>query len=202
VATLRTNDPSARPAPQQIPPVNAVSLKNETVTIAPLMPEDVGPLFIWLNDVDAARLDLAYRPTDWMAFKNWMDDLARNNGQVVFAIRKLFEPQIIGFVIFKNVQLVHRSAEIGLRIGAEAERGKGYGKRALALALTYAWNHLNLHRVSLTVFAHNARAIATYRAVGFQEEGRLKDGAFIDGEYVDVVLMAAIRPALRAQAQA
>jgi RimJ/RimL family protein N-acetyltransferase len=26
------------------------------------------------------------------------------------------------------------------------------------------------------------------------EEGRLKDAAFIDGEWVDVVLMAALRP--------
>ena len=62
------------------------------------------------------------------------------------------------------------------------------------MALRYAWNHLNLHRVSLTVFAHNARAIAAYRAWAFAEEGRLKHGAFIDGEWVDVILMAALRP--------
>jgi RimJ/RimL family protein N-acetyltransferase len=129
-----------------------------------------------------------------MAFKAWMDELPRTNTQILFAIRKLFEPQIVGFVIFKNIQFVHRSAEIGLRIGAEVERGKGYGKRALSLALNYAWNHLNLHRVSLTVFAHNARAIAAYRAVGFEDEGRMKDAAFIDGEWVDVVVMAALRP--------
>jgi RimJ/RimL family protein N-acetyltransferase len=177
-----------------MPPVTAVSLKNDAVTIGPLMPDDMGPLFIWLNDVDAARLDLAYRPMDWMVFKNWLDELARTSAMVLFAVRKLFEPQIAGFVIFKNIQSVHRSAEIGVRIGAEAERGKGYGKRALSLALTYAWNHLNLHRVSLTVFAHNARAIAAYRAVGFVEEGRLKDAAYIDGEWVDVVVMAALRP--------
>ncbi len=193
MAALRSTEANTPPAPA-IPPVNAVSLKNEAVAIAPLMPEDTGQLFIWMNDVDAARLDLAYRPTDWMTFKAWLDELARTNTQILFAIRKLFEPQIIGFVIFKNIQMVHRSADIGLRIGYEAERGNGYGKRALSLALLYAWNHLNLHRVSLTVFAHNARAIAAYRAVGFVEEGRLKDGAFIDGEWVDVVLMAALRP--------
>jgi RimJ/RimL family protein N-acetyltransferase len=195
VAALKSGAANDRPTPRlQVPPVNAVSLRNETVAIAPLMPEDTGRLFVWMNDVDAARLDLAYRPTDWQAFKAWMDELSRTNSQILFAIRKLFEPQIVGFVIFKNIQFVHRSAEIGLRIGTESERSKGYGKRALALALTYAWNHLNLHRVSLTVFAHNTRAIAAYRAVGFVEEGRLKDAAFIDGEWVDVVLMAALRP--------
>lgn len=196
MAALKSSEtnPASRPAAPQIPPVNAVSLRNETVSLSALLPEDTGQLFVWMNDVDAARLDLAYRPTDWMAFKTWMDELPRTNTQILFAIRKLFESQIIGFVIFKNIQFVHRSAEIGLRIGAETERGKGHGKRALALALNYAWNHLNLHRVSLTVFAHNARAIAAYRAVGFEEEGRLKDAAFIDGEWVDVIVMAALRP--------
>ena len=180
--------------PRQMAPLTAVSLRNEAVTIGPLLPEDTGSLFLWLNDVDAARLDLAYRPTDWLAFKAWLDELPRTQTQLVFAVRKVFEPQIVGFVVFKNIQLVHRSAEMGVRIGAEAERGKGYGTKALMLAANYAWNHLNLHRLSLTVFAHNARAIAAYRTAGFREEGRLQDAAFIDGEWVDVVPMAALRP--------
>ncbi|HKD21532.1 MAG TPA: GNAT family protein [Rhizomicrobium sp.] len=180
--------------PRQMAPLTAVSLRNETVTIGPLLPEDTGSLFLWLNDVDAARLDLAYRPTDWLAFKAWLDDLPRTQTQLVFAVRKVFEPQIVGFVVFKNIQLVHRSAEMGVRIGAEAERGKGYGTKALMLAANYAWNHLNLHRLSLTVFAHNARAIAAYRTAGFREEGRLQDAAFIDGEWVDVIPMALVNP--------
>src|SRR5215469_2879388 len=175
-------------------PLTAVSLRNEAVTIGPLLPEDTGSLFLWLNDVDAARLDLAYRPTDWLAFKAWLDELPRTQTQLVFAIRKVFEPQIVGFVVFKNIQLVHRSAEMGVRIGAESERGKGYGTKALMLAANYAWNHLNLHRLSLTVFAHNARAIAAYRTAGFREEGRLQDAAFIDGEWVDVIPMALVNP--------
>ncbi len=175
-------------------PLTSVSMRNDAVTIGPLLPEDTGQLFVWLNDVDAARLDLAYRPTDWLTFKTWLDELGRSNTQVVFSIRKLHEPQIIGFVIFKNIHPVHRSSEIGVRIGCESERGKGFGTQALALALRYAWNHLNLNRVSLTVFAHNVRAIASYRACGFREEGRFEAGAYIDGEWVDVIPMAMLRP--------
>ena len=189
---------SQQPGVRQMAPLTAASLRNDVITIGPLLPDDTGQLFVWLNDVDAARLDLAYRPTDWLAYKAWLDDLARNQTQIVFAIRKLFETQIVGFVIFKNIQSVHRSADLGIRIGSEAERGKGYGKHALALALDYAWRHLNLHRLSLTVFAHNTRAIASYRAVGFREEGRLKDAAYIDGEWVDVIPMAILKPERRA----
>ena len=193
MAALRS-DTDVRQPPRAMPPLNAVSFKNEAVTIGPLLPEDTGLMFVWMNDVDAARLDLAFRPTDWLAFKTWLDELPRINTQMVFAIRKTFEPQMIGFVVFKNIQPVHRSADIGLRIGMEADRGKGYGTRALELAMNYAWNHLNLRRLTLTVFAHNARAIASYHNVGFKEEGRFKDGAFIDGEWIDVIPMAALNP--------
>ena len=63
-----------------------------------------------------------------------------------------------------------------------------------ALALKYALQNLNLHRVQLNVLATNARAIGSYRAAGFEEEGRLTHAAFIDGQWVDVVIMAALRP--------
>ena len=192
MAVLRADfEPACAPP---LAPLTSVSMRNDAVTIGPLLPEDTGQLFVWLNDVDAARLDLAYRPTDWLSFKAWLDELGRSNAQIVFAIRKLYEPQIIGFVIFKNIHQVHRSAEIGVRIGSDAERGKGYGTQALALALRYAWNHLNLHRMSLTVFAHNTRAIASYRACGFREEGRFEASAYIDGEWIDVIPMALLRP--------
>jgi hypothetical protein len=41
---------------------------------------------------------------------------------------------------------------------------------------------------------HNKRAIRPYQALGFKKEGLLKQAAFIDGERIDLVLMAALRP--------
>jgi hypothetical protein len=38
------------------------------------------------------------------------------------------------------------------------------------------------------------RAIGIYKAAGFRVEGRLKKCFFIDGAWVDVLLMAAFRP--------
>jgi len=42
----------------------------------------------------------------------------------------------------------------------------------------------------LGVFSSNEPAIALYRSLGFQEEGRKKRGRFVDGIYDDVILMA------------
>jgi RimJ/RimL family protein N-acetyltransferase len=98
-----------------------------------------------------------------------------------------------------NINAVHRSAELGIRIGDEKNRGQGHGKQALRLAVDFCWNHLNLNRVQLVVFKHNSRAIGAYSAAGFCKEGRLRKAAFIDGEWVDLILMAMCRPARKAR---
>jgi RimJ/RimL family protein N-acetyltransferase len=112
----------------------------------------------------------------------------------MFAIRKHSETTIIGYLHIQNISSVHRSADIGIRIGEEKNRGHGYGKEALTMALDYCWRHLNLNRVGLIVFRNNPRAISAYKAAGFRVEGRLKKFFFIDGAWVDVLLMAAFRP--------
>jgi len=165
------------------------------ITIGPFVPEDFGPVFCWTNDVAAARLDFAYRPVDMMTHQQWWNGLGKDPTKVVFAIRKTIEPAIIGYVQITGINGVHRSAELGIRIGAERDRGQGYGKEALALAVEFCWNHLNLNRVQLVVFKHNHRAIGAYKAIGFKKEGLLRKAAFIGGAWVDLVLMAALRPA-------
>jgi len=165
------------------------------INIGPLVPEDFGPLFCWINDVSAARLDFAYRPVDMMAHQQWWDSLGQDQTRVVFAIRKTMEMPIIGYIQINGINSVHRSAEMGIRIGEEKNRGQGYGKEALRLATEFCWNHLNLNRVQLIVFKHNLRAISAYKAVGFRKKGVLRKAAFIGGNWVDLVVMAALRPA-------
>ncbi len=170
-------------------------LLGSRISIGPFIPEDFAAVFCWFNDVAAARLDLAYRPVDMMTHQQWWQGLGKDPSKVVFAIRKTSDPVIIGFVQIAGINGVHRSAEMGVRIGDEKNRGQGYGKEALQLALAFCWNHLNLNRVQLTVFKHNLRAIGAYKAAGFRKEGCLRKAAFIGGDWVDLILMAALRPA-------
>jgi RimJ/RimL family protein N-acetyltransferase len=170
-------------------------LTGSRISIGPFVPDDFGPLFCWINDVAAARLDFAYRPVDMMAHQQWWDSLGKDAAKVVFAMRKKAEPPIIGYVQITGINSVHRSAELGIRIGDEKHRGQGYGKEALRLAVQFCWNHLNLNRVQLIVFKHNHRAVGAYKAAGFKKEGVLRQAAFIDGGWVDLTVMAALRPA-------
>ena len=163
------------------------------ITLGAFVPDDYGAMYCWANDIAAARLDGAFRPVnlrDVIASCETGGDASR----VMLAIRQRTDPKIIGYINIHNVNAVHRSADLGMRIGDERHRGQGFGKEALAMALNYCWNHLNLERVGLVVFRHNARAIAAYSACCFKKEGVLKRFLFVDGAWIDLVLMAAFRP--------
>jgi len=60
--------------------------------------------------------------------------------------------------------------EIGMAIAREW-RGRGVGTALLAAGVEWS-RERGLHKLSLSVFPHNAAAIALYRKFGFLEEGR------------------------------
>jgi RimJ/RimL family protein N-acetyltransferase len=165
-----------------------------TVNIGPFVPDDYAAMYCWANDVAAARFDSTFRPVNLADVVRQCDSAGKDPSRVMFAIRKHGETAIIGYLHIQNINAVHRSADIGIRIGEEKNRGQGFGKEALAMALDYCWRHLNLNRVGLTVFRNNPRAIRAYKTAGFRLEGRLRKFLFIDGAWVDVLLMAAFAP--------
>ncbi|HET7085015.1 MAG TPA: GNAT family protein [Rhizomicrobium sp.] len=173
--------------------IASVSPRSGNVAIGPALPDDIGNLFLWLNDAQAAQSDAHYQPVDPLAFKDWLDRHTKAM-PALFVIRSLEPARAVGFVLFKSLNPAFRAAELGVRIGAEQDRGKGHGGAAIALALDYAWDSLNLRRVWLTVFAGNNRAIAAYARAGFREEGVMRQAAFAGGHWHDVVMMAALNP--------
>jgi RimJ/RimL family protein N-acetyltransferase len=68
-------------------------------------------------------------------------------------------------------------------------RGRGMGKALLHAAITQA-RATGARKLTLRVLGHNAPARALYAACGFEVEGVLRDLFFLDGRYVDDVVMA------------
>ncbi len=175
-------------------PMSRTLLMRGRVALGPILPEDTGNLFLWTNDIETSGMDLPYKPTDGVAFANWLSTMTSDPTRVVFAIRAAGSQQAIGSLMLINIHPVNRSADLGIRIGLECDRGRGVGTAAVALGLAYAWDHLNLCRVQLRVLADNPRAIAAYRRAGFAEEGRHAHAAFIGAGWHDMITMAALNP--------
>lgn len=157
--------------------------------------DDSESLFRWVNDSRLARFSAPYRPVHEPAHEDWLRGLAGDRSKVAFAIEETETGRLVGIVQLVDIHDVHRNAEMRIRIGDPDARGRGFGSASLRLLLDHAWRDLGLHRVYAYVFATNERAIASYARVGFEQEGRLRDAAFIDGAWCDVLVVAALAPA-------
>jgi len=82
---------------------------------------------------------------------------------------------------------------MSIGLGDSANWGKGYGDEATRLALGFAFNELNLHRVQLTVFAYKPRAIHLYEKLGFQKGGIYREFLQRDGRRFDMYLYGLLR---------
>ena len=68
--------------------------------------------------------------------------------------------------------------------------GKGIGRDVTRTVLTHGFTTLGLHRIDLRVLEFNTRAIASYRACGFVEEGRERESCRLDGRWYDDIMMS------------
>lgn len=71
----------------------------------------------------------------------------------------------------------------------QAHSGKGVGRRLMAEIEAHV-RTAGMHRIELTVMAHNARAKRLYDAMGYFEEGVNRDSLYVDGRFVDEIMMA------------
>lgn len=85
-----------------------------------------------------------------------------------------------------------RSAEVGIALHPDSQ-GKGYGTDALRVLVRFGFERRNLHRLHLRTLASNLAAIASYRKVGFADEGRLRESAWVAGSYQDEITMGLLR---------
>ena len=71
--------------------------------------------------------------------------------------------------------------------------GIGVGTALMTALLDLADHWLGLRRVSLTVNADNARAVALYKKFGFEIEGTLRGEVLRDGVFIDSLAMARLK---------
>ena len=80
-------------------------------------------------------------------------------------------------------------AELGLTV-RKVYWGLGIGRNLMEFIVEWG-RQRGLHKIYLRVFAHNLRAVKLYLAMGFVEEGRLKEDLLRrDGSYGDTFIMA------------
>jgi len=168
-------------------------LSGQHIYLGPLTSEALPLLHAWINDREQVLFNAAYKPVSDGAHRQWFEAISKREDVRIFTVRMLQCDKLIGSCQLRHIDPIHRSAELQIRIGDIDERDHGYGTEALHLLLDFAFRDMNLHRVCVRVFSHNARALRAYEKVGFVKEGLLRQAAHIDGRYVDIVVMSVLR---------
>ena len=170
---------------------------------APDIDKDPALIAAWSRDPDFVQMlssGIARPWTTVAAKKEMAENLGENEPKpnlFSFLLRTL-EPagqasRLIGLADLSLEHWSQRDAFIGIGLGERADWGQGYGTDAMRLILRYAFDELNLRRITLTVFEYNERAQRTYRKLGFQEEGRLRQRLNRYGRRWDMLFMGLLR---------
>jgi RimJ/RimL family protein N-acetyltransferase len=170
-------------------------LTGERVYLRPMEMTDLdGPYFDWLNDYEVTRfLETGSFPTTTATLRNYLENIAKHPNNVMLAIMDKKTNRHVGNVKLGNIHPLHRNADIGIMIGDKSFWGKGYGSEAMALIIEYGFTRLNLHKITLGVYADHEGAVNSYKKLGFKMEGTLKEQLFRDGQFRDKAVMGILK---------
>jgi RimJ/RimL family protein N-acetyltransferase len=172
-------------------------LRGKLVRLSAVTPEELSKLFVgWTQDSEYWRLlaNTPHFPWSQEGVRKFIEkDLEKDDPRnVFFAIHKLDDDRIIGEIGLDGISYTHGDAFVGIGIGEKEYWGRGCGTDAMNVMLRYAFTELNLHRVSLTVFEYNPRAVRSYEKCGFRVEGHSREVLQREGRRWDTIHMGVL----------
>jgi diamine N-acetyltransferase len=167
-------------------------LKGERVILRAVEREDLHRLHELQRNLDLVLFGFgAWQPRSFAAFERGFERHLDDDEPAWFAIE--IDGTVVGDLSLHHRDRRSRVTAFGVGIYDPAYIGQGYGREASALLLDWAFHIQNYERVWLDTWSTNQRAIRCYLALGFVEEGRQRRHIYVDGQYVDLVLMGLLR---------
>ncbi len=83
--------------------------------------------------------------------------------------------RLVGFVKLFWIDWAHGNGFIQIGIGSPSDWGQGFGLDTLRLIVRFAFNELNLNRLTVRIPEYNLAALGLFRKAGFVEEVRRRE---------------------------
>ena len=147
----------------------------------------------WYSDPDIARLTRYQEgPMHPAEIERFFAARVVGPDSMALAVHLRDSGRLIGSCALSQLDGDNGSALYHITLGEKDTWGHGYGTEATELMLEHAFEILGLHRIALSVFEFNQRAVQSYLKVGFAIEGRARDAIWRDGRYWDEISMSVL----------
>lgn len=167
-------------------------LIGKSLILRPLKKSDLEKNLIWRNDLEIIKnAQLIHFPKTYEIDETWFDKVLydTSNRNIYFGIEEIKTNEFIGIIQLNEIDWISRTCVWGFIIGEKNKRGLGYHIEAPHLLFDYAFNVLNLHKISSYAVAFNENTQIMHRQIGdFVEEGRMLNQVYLNKEYFDVII--------------
>jgi RimJ/RimL family protein N-acetyltransferase len=152
----------------------------------------------WTHDPQwSSFLDVAAHPLSVESVRKLLERTEKHMDEdknfFHFTVRRNEDNHLEGLAKIFWIDFHNGTGVVNLFMGDAGHRQDDYGLEALRLLLRFAFNDLNLHRVSAWPVADDSAFTHLLEQSGFEEEGRRREASFHDGRYWDVLLMGLLR---------
>jgi RimJ/RimL family protein N-acetyltransferase len=139
-------------------------------------------------------------------YERWQKESDESRNQFLFAIRlrstqNADSDPILGVLRINRIEWVHGAAYLDLVI-ADHSDWQSYAREALELALRYAFDELNLFRVTAVIAEHNQDANNLYEEANFTLEVRQRQSVYWNKRSWDKLYFGLLRPEWKLQQMA
>ncbi|MGG7165772.1 GNAT family N-acetyltransferase [Clostridium ihumii] len=165
-------------------------IKGNKITLKILTPEDGEDLLdYYLKNRKYLEPFEPSREESFYTLDSQKNDLIKSYKQFIRGEEAHFgiyvDNKLSGRIKISNIVMgIFKSGFIGYSID-EHEQGNGYAKEALKLALKFAFNELDLHRVEASTLLDNLKSQGVLKSCGFLEVGISKEYLYINGSWKD-----------------
>ncbi|KXK47631.1 MAG: Spermidine N(1)-acetyltransferase [Bacteroidetes bacterium ADurb.Bin141] len=166
-------------------------LRSKNILLRACEPDDLPLMYEWENNTSNWLLSDTVKPFS----KYTLGEFIQQDQSDIFTTKQqrfviqLFQPlKTIGFIDLYQYDPVHRRAGVGILIGDETERKKGYAAESIECLKNYARQTLNLHQLFCYIQASNKASIKLFQQSGFTSVGVLKDWLIYNQKPEDVML--------------
>jgi len=178
----------------------------ERICLAPIDHEkDPEIVSRWTHDAEYLRmLEMeAARPLSPAQVKKKLESIEKemdeHKNQFHFTVRMRSDDRLIGFAQVSWIEWTHGSGWIKMGIGAKEDRRCGYGTEVLGLLLRFAFDELNLFRLSALVPKYNEGALRLLKKANFTEEVRRRQALQRFGRCWDLLNLGLLRDEWRSK---